>query len=639
MIEMLDLVYSSNAEQAWRLLDEAWPADRQKKEAFRASFLTQLSTSPYWDVLCEMNGTALTGVSPSNDSSSSSRTTAKSSDREHFNTLEELMGLSDIIVKAEATATGRREGGMPHEFETELRVISTLKGEPGGERIRYRHVCVYPMSEGSPFLSVDVIGRVPANNTLQQGRSYIVFAAATEEPGVYTQVEYKMVVTRNLEESPAVVLAANDSPVDAGKTVQEIIWDELTGLLKSVNPDDVLYAITHFDPEERRDPSPQTTFFGFSRHRVVKALEPLLEDANAKIALEAIREIGRDSPYMPPLPDPFLYTDKGPPGMSDYNLVPEGQRPPFVNVGGQYCREALCAVANGSVPAAGTRTPEAVNLRRLAVLALARTGEPEVFEQVKVWVTDPEPEIRAAAARLLEDFPSGESSAMIDRLAGDENETVRTTALRVAGTTSGVCSPAMLVKLANDADPGVRATAAMVAGASQPPEMLPPLIAMLSESDRRARLSAANNLLKYPMDDIRPTLLAHRDDPDFGVEFTFALATENPEMYLDWLMGNIESGRERPLMTAFKSWNILLKYLHTLDDTALNSPETARMLDVLESMENIAWIKLWVDLVNLYNKRGITERTNSLAEKILNSLPPELRKALEISGAGTGSGR
>jgi hypothetical protein len=45
---MLQLIYSGQANLAWKLLDEAWRKDQQSKVGFIGDFCSQLKTSPYW---------------------------------------------------------------------------------------------------------------------------------------------------------------------------------------------------------------------------------------------------------------------------------------------------------------------------------------------------------------------------------------------------------------------------------------------------------------------------------------------------------------------------------------------------------------------------------------------------------------
>jgi hypothetical protein len=45
---MLNLIYTNHPDLAWKLMDEAWPAQRPGKEKFVSDFCSQLKTSPYW---------------------------------------------------------------------------------------------------------------------------------------------------------------------------------------------------------------------------------------------------------------------------------------------------------------------------------------------------------------------------------------------------------------------------------------------------------------------------------------------------------------------------------------------------------------------------------------------------------------
>ncbi len=54
--EMLELIYSGHGDLAWSFLEAAWPSGRDGQEAFRAAFLCQLATSPWWPALSAMNG-------------------------------------------------------------------------------------------------------------------------------------------------------------------------------------------------------------------------------------------------------------------------------------------------------------------------------------------------------------------------------------------------------------------------------------------------------------------------------------------------------------------------------------------------------------------------------------------------------
>jgi hypothetical protein len=52
---MLDLIYSGNADAAWRFFDQAWPSNQSGKEDFLSEFRRQLAKSPYWPGIQSLN--------------------------------------------------------------------------------------------------------------------------------------------------------------------------------------------------------------------------------------------------------------------------------------------------------------------------------------------------------------------------------------------------------------------------------------------------------------------------------------------------------------------------------------------------------------------------------------------------------
>jgi len=57
--DMLDLVYSGHAAQAWSMLDRVWPGDAASKVEFRRDMLDHLRRGPAWKALVELNGASL----------------------------------------------------------------------------------------------------------------------------------------------------------------------------------------------------------------------------------------------------------------------------------------------------------------------------------------------------------------------------------------------------------------------------------------------------------------------------------------------------------------------------------------------------------------------------------------------------
>jgi hypothetical protein len=61
---MLDLIYSGHADDAWKLLDDAWPPKVQGKDAFARDFRAQLAKSRYWPAVEAMNSEKPPATSP-----------------------------------------------------------------------------------------------------------------------------------------------------------------------------------------------------------------------------------------------------------------------------------------------------------------------------------------------------------------------------------------------------------------------------------------------------------------------------------------------------------------------------------------------------------------------------------------------
>ena len=53
--ELLNLIYTGNMAQAWKLFDLAWPEEMAGKQEFLEEFKAQLATSPFWEQIQDMN--------------------------------------------------------------------------------------------------------------------------------------------------------------------------------------------------------------------------------------------------------------------------------------------------------------------------------------------------------------------------------------------------------------------------------------------------------------------------------------------------------------------------------------------------------------------------------------------------------
>jgi hypothetical protein len=52
---MLDLIYSGEREEAWKIFNESWPDYINGKKEFLSEFQERLSTSQYWSEINQLN--------------------------------------------------------------------------------------------------------------------------------------------------------------------------------------------------------------------------------------------------------------------------------------------------------------------------------------------------------------------------------------------------------------------------------------------------------------------------------------------------------------------------------------------------------------------------------------------------------
>jgi len=151
--------------------------------------------------------------------------------------LDELAREADFIAKATVLdsepVVDRWFDGVSgyRPVQTRMQVLATYKGDAGGSEIGFRH---FP--EG-PDLQY-----VPQRYRFERGRTYVVFASATSERGVFRQL-WK---SHRTQPDQGVVLAAGNDP-RTGRSIKEVVFAELTDLLKSPTTADVKYGLSHLD--------------------------------------------------------------------------------------------------------------------------------------------------------------------------------------------------------------------------------------------------------------------------------------------------------------------------------------------------------------------------------------------------------
>ncbi|MBP6745934.1 HEAT repeat domain-containing protein, partial [bacterium] len=218
-----------------------------------------------------------------------------------------------------------------------------------------------------------------------------------------------------------------------------------------------------------------------------------------------------------------------------------------------------------------------------AILTLgASHHDPKMAETISAklpaWLASPQPEIRAAAIILSSDYsasPYG-TSPYSTKVSGKQR-----------------------IALMKDASDKVRKAAALSAGLSQDTEAIPQLDKLLGDKSASVRAAAALSLISFPVDKVKPILLSHLNNHDFGVGFLCRVAMIDPASVKNELLAECQKPRTSmsgvpttDAQMAFQNGlatdphalavRALLKYLDDTAGSQLSKPEFSKYLDCLE---------------------------------------------------------
>lgn len=482
--------------------------------------------------------------------------------------LEKLAEEADVVFKGTAVGSGpvQDEWFKPYpDFvarQTRFQVVSVLKGEAPAGELAFRHYEEDPNPRGRMF--------EPQHYRFEAGRTYIVFAKKGEEAGVFRQIW--MYHKSKLDQG--VLLCADKKPA-AGKTVKEVIWSELLAMLRSVGESDVTYAIDQLDQMSAGE-AVWGGLSDFDRKEVLAAVREKMIDPHPAIARAAIVAVGSHNPYMSRERALFWLATVGggeAPGIGKMN-------PNLTNPGGETYWQDLAALADGKA---------AAETRALAITALGLVREPALQDRIGLWLQDPSPDVRAAAALLLADFPGPETLNRLTDMEGDPAPQVRTATAHAVGFGQYADLADILARLLTDKERPVREGAAMS------------LLSFSPKKEAMARVFRAN--------------LANEE---FHPLFLIALARQDPEHYVDALAEVVEKKPEPKnfwggQIPAFTAWEILFKYLQARPAEEVRSGKLDRYLDAMEQVGNYSSSEPR-DIYAFYVQRGMTERARKFRE-------------------------
>ena len=498
--------------------------------------------------------------------------------------LDKLTDQSDLIAKAQAIATEPVQDPAFTDytnqgfgvFATKLKVISVLKGDGKLAEITFHHYDNVANFQGPRMFSPQIYHFTP-------NQPYIVFARKSGAPTVFRTFSFN----HTTQEDQGLLRAANSLPLAKNVTVKDAIWDELTALVASKNPADIIYALGQLDIFSNALRPIGEGHEEFPRNAVLDLMTPLLAHNDPAIASAVLRAIGRPSPYWSDdLAHGWLATvGKGHALRRGYGTYPAN----YTNPSAAYCRPQLLSLANSTAAPA--------SLRAQAIRALGRSRDNDadtaLVAPLRNWSADAEPLVRAAAAMLWADYPSQEAAATLQSLATDKS-------------------------------PAVRIAAAYAIGFSQASDLLPKLDALLADPDEQVYRAAAISLLSFDPKLAAPILKSHLKDARYFVAFTNALAEADPAAYRDDLVTILTSkpGPEGTLtgqVPAYTAWDILMTHITKCNPVELRDGKLDKYLDALETPPNIG-SGPYQTLYRFYHEQKLTGRMQSFREKAVKQV-------------------
>ncbi|WP_254512590.1 HEAT repeat domain-containing protein [Anatilimnocola floriformis] len=374
------------------------------------------------------------------------------------------------------------------------------------------------------------------------GRTYLVFAKKTDKAGVFRQLWKNH---RDQEDQGVLLAANNDSR--AGTPLKEIIWQELSGLLKSARPQDVAYALSHLDAlsggDYRKMQDIDRKLVLGEVITLIQSPDPLIQGPDPAIARQAIEVLGSHNPYMSNDYSPGWLATVGKghiPGYSTWDKE-------HVNLGGKLYWKELTRFVNSDAE------PE---LRVRAAQALGRTQVEELLPFAEGLTRNSDARLRRVGAILLADYPDKANTNLIKGLTTDR-------------------------------DPIARRGAAEAIGFGQFTHLVPDLGTLVNDKNPEVACAAALSLLSFSLEHSEKTLLANRRHSEYQCLFINALAHGDTKPYLDDLCRVI---RENPqpdrwwggFMPWADSWQLLFRYVQQRPAEDLKLGKFDAILDALE---------------------------------------------------------
>lgn len=486
-------------------------------------------------------------------------------------TIDKMTGASALVIKAKvisvepakAADSNALKSNFWQVYRAKLKLISTLKGKAPADTVDFYYRADLPPAS-KPTMWMDAGPENHAHFKLEPGHSYILFAQQTNGRGPLLQAS----TNYTLRPWEGFFRAADETAIAPGITPTKAVWNELTKQIASKQAEVSQYAaLTLLDLSCENNSSSGTS--DYPRAQVLNALfdskhEPPLALSGDDFLTTFIESLGTTSPYMrEDYRMRYLWT------VADKPMCSWAPWTIKDNVKAKSAVSFLIKIADGK------HKPD---ICAAAILALgASQHDPKMAEAISAklpsWLASPQEEIRAAAIILSSDYSTSPSSTKVmakQRLA-----------------------------LMKDASDKVRKAAALSAGLSQDTEAIPQLDKLLSDKAASVRAAAALSLVSFPVEKVKPILLSHLNNHDFGVGFLCRVAMIDPASVKNELLAQCQKPRTTmsgvpttDAQMAFQNGlatdpnalavRALLKYLDDTTGAQLSKPEFSKYLDCLE---------------------------------------------------------
>jgi hypothetical protein len=493
--------------------------------------------------------------------------------------LDKMTTNADLICKARvissvviSNASFRPLPGFK-ACETRLEIISVLKGTPPARSILFQHYASEP--QGMWRYS-------PQHYELAAGQCYLIFAVKADH-GEFQQIR----MAHTGKEDEGVMRTLDDRPLEKRahfvRTVKEAHWFEFNLLLNDTAPTNQIYAVQQLDAMSRKGGQDWGHTDDFQRADVLKALLPIVSNANDEVAIAALKCF--------------------PTGPENSGLTA-----PFTNT--------LVEIASQ-----GSTIPRRV----AAIAAFSGASFPSVRNALPQWLGDASEDVRLQAVLLLPNFPGEFSEHTLRERASDPSPKVRAGVADAIGNGKIEALLPTLQKLLSDP-----------VGLTNP---VPPLTT--AELQGGGRVWGSNNsdvhtavgyaLLKFDVRQVSDILKANLNDEGFRPNYLCKLAEGGAGPWLTNLVEVLESHRfqvekevdasgippkdktnylrARMALTGtyFNCWNIIEQYLETRPAADFANGKLDRCLDALENAGTTG-SREPTALYELYRAKGLTRR-------------------------------